>query len=118
MHPNVSGEFIMNAFPWVIAGVGAGLAAYFILNQPDPQFATGYDEIEDAAGKTAFWGSKQRVRGAGGSLVGKLKEGVGRATGDDQLETEGVVDQVAGTVQDVAGQAAHAVADTIHELNR
>ena len=108
----------MRALPWIVAGVGVSLAAYFVLNQPGPQFATGNDDIEDAAGETAFWGSKQRVKGAGGGLVGKLKEGVGRVTGDDQLESEGLVDQAVGTVQDTAGQAAHAVADTIHELNR
>jgi uncharacterized protein YjbJ (UPF0337 family) len=108
----------MKALPWLIAGVGLGLAAYFVLNQPGPQYATGNDDIEDAAGKTALWGSKQRIKGTGRGLGGKLKEGVGRATGDDQLESEGVVDQVAGAVQDTAGQAAHAVADTIHELNR
>jgi len=108
----------MKALPWLIAGVGLGLATYFVLNQPGPQYATGNDDIEDAAGKTAFWGSKQRVKGTGGGLVGKLKEGVGRATGDEQLETEGIVDKAAGAVQDTAGEAAHAVADTIHDLNR
>ena len=108
----------MRVVPWIIAGIGVGLTAYFVLHQPGPQFATGNDDIEEAAGKTAFWGSKQRVKGTGRGLVGKLKEGVGRATGDDQLESEGVVDQVAGAVQNTAGQAAYAVADTIHELNR
>ncbi len=107
----------MRALPWIVAGVGVSVAAYFVLNQPGPQFATGNGNIEDAAGKPAFWGSKQRVRGTGGGLVEKLKEGVGRATGDDQLETEGLVEQAVGTVRDTAGQAAHAVADTIHELN-
>ena len=108
----------MKALPWLIAGVGLGLVAYFVLNQPGPQYATGNDDIEEAAGNTAFWGSKQRVKGTGRGLGGKLKEGVGRVTGDEQLETEGVVDQVAGAVQDAAGHAAHAVADTMHELNR
>jgi hypothetical protein len=27
-------KFIMRALPWIIAGVGVGLAAYFVLNQP------------------------------------------------------------------------------------
>lgn len=108
----------MKALPWVIAGVGVGLAAYFVLNQPGAQFATGNDDVEDAAGKTANWGSKQRLKGTGGGLVGKIKEGVGRATGDDQLASEGVADQAMGAVKDAAGQAAHAVADTIHNLNR
>jgi uncharacterized protein YjbJ (UPF0337 family) len=108
----------MRALPWIIAGVGVGLTAYFILNQPGPQFATGNDDVEDAAVKTANWGSKQRIRGIGGGLVGKLKEGLGRATGDQELQGEGALDQVVGAVQETAGQAAHAVADTIHELNR
>jgi hypothetical protein len=40
----------MKALPWLIADVGHGLAAYFVLNQPDPQYATGNDDIEDPAG--------------------------------------------------------------------
>jgi uncharacterized protein YjbJ (UPF0337 family) len=50
--------------------------------------------------------------------VGKLKEGAGRVTGGDQLAGEGVVDQAVGTVKDTAGQAAQALGETIHELNR
>jgi len=108
----------MKALPWLIAGVGFGLAAYFVLNQPGPQYATGNDDIEDAAGRTTFWGSKQRAGGAGRGLVGKLKEGVGRIAGDDDLAGEGVADQVIGAVKDTAGQAAQAVGETIHDLNR
>jgi uncharacterized protein YjbJ (UPF0337 family) len=108
----------MKALPWIIAGVGVGLIAYFVLNQPGPQFATGNDDIEDAAVRTANWGSKQRIKGTGGGLVGKLKEGVGRAVGDEELAGEGALDQAVGAVQDTAGQGAHLVADTIHELNR
>src|ERR1700710_965677 len=108
----------MKTFTWIVGGLALGLAAFFVLNQPGPQYATGNDDIEDAAGETSAWGSKQRLKGTGGSLVGKLKEGVGNATGNDELAGEGVLDQVTGTVKDTAGQAAHAVADTIHELNR
>jgi uncharacterized protein YjbJ (UPF0337 family) len=108
----------MRALPWIIASVGVGLTAYFVLNQPGPQFATGNDDVEDAAVTTANWGSKQRMKGTGRGLVAKVKEGVGRAIGDQELQGEGALDQVVGAVQDTAGQAAHAVADTIHELNR
>ncbi len=108
----------MKALPWIIAGVGLGLAVYFVSNQPGPQYATGNDDVEDAASKTSLWGSKQRLTGQGGGLVGKLKQGVGQATGNDKLAGEGVVDQVVGTVKDTAGQAAHAVAKTVHDLNR
>jgi uncharacterized protein YjbJ (UPF0337 family) len=51
-------------------------------------------------------------------LVGKLKEGVGRATGDDELAEEGVGEQIVGSVKGAVGEAAHAVGETIHELNR
>jgi len=108
----------MKALPWFIAGVGVGIAAYVVLNQPGPQYTTGNDDVEYAAGRTTFWGSKQRLSGTGRGLVGKLKEGVGRVTGDDQLADQGIADQVAGAVKDTAGQAAQAVGQTIHELNR
>jgi uncharacterized protein YjbJ (UPF0337 family) len=108
----------MKALPWILAGVGVGLVTYFALNQPGLQYETGNDDIEDAADRTAFWGSKQRVSGAGGTLFGKVKEGVGRATGDAQLADEGAADQVVGAVKDTVGSAAQAVGQTIHNLNR
>jgi uncharacterized protein YjbJ (UPF0337 family) len=101
-----------------MVGVGLGAAAYFVLNQPGPQYATGNDDIEDAADRTALWGSKQRLAGTGRGLGGKIKEGVGRVTGDDSLAGEGVLDQVTGAVKDAAGGVAQSVGQTIHELNR
>ncbi len=108
----------MKALTWVIAGVGASIAAYFVLNQPGPRYATGDDDVEYAAGRAAFWGSKQRISGIGGGLAGKLKEGIGRATGNEQLAGDGVTDQLAGAVKDTAGKAAQVAGQTIHDLNR
>jgi uncharacterized protein YjbJ (UPF0337 family) len=108
----------MKALPWIIAGLGAGIAAYIVLNQPGPEYATGNDDIENAAGRTSLWGSKQRLSGTGVGLVGKFKEGVGRATGNDQLADEGFADQVAGAVKKAAGGVAQAAGQTIHDLNR
>ena len=108
----------MKALGWILAGVGVGLAAYVVLNQPGPQYATGSDDIEDAADQTSLWGSKQRISGAGRQLFGKIKEVAGQATGDPELADEGVGDQVVGAVKDTAGAAAHAVGETLHELNR
>ena len=108
----------MRALPWIIAGVGMGLAAYIVLNRPGPEYATGNDDIENFAGKTALWGSKQRISGTGRGLVGKFKEGLGQVSGDDRLSDEGVADQVIGGIQDTAGKAAHVVGDVIHDLNR
>jgi uncharacterized protein YjbJ (UPF0337 family) len=117
-HPTSSGEHIVKTLPWIVAGVGLGFAAYIVLNTPPPQYSTGSDDIEDAADKTSLWGSKQRIAGAGRSIAGRVKEGIGRATGDDELAGEGVADQVVGVAKDTAGSAAHAVSNTIHELNR
>jgi uncharacterized protein YjbJ (UPF0337 family) len=108
----------MKALTWVIAGVGAGIAAYIVLNQPGPRYATGDDDVEYAAGRAALWGSKQRISGIGGGLAGKLKEGIGRATGNEQLAGDGVTDQFAGAVKETAGKAAQVAGQTIHDLNR
>jgi uncharacterized protein YjbJ (UPF0337 family) len=108
----------MKALTWVIAGVCVGVAAYIVLNQPGPQYATGDDDVEYAANRTALWGSKQRISGIGGSLAGKVEEGIGRATGNDRLAGEGVTEQVAGAVKDTAGKAAQVAGQTIHDLNR
>jgi uncharacterized protein YjbJ (UPF0337 family) len=108
----------MKTLAWVIAGVGAGIAAYIVLNQPGPRYATGDDDVEYAAGRAALWGSKQRISGIGGGLAGKLKEGIGRATGNEQLAGDGVTDQLAGAVKETAGKAAQAAGQTIHDLNR
>jgi uncharacterized protein YjbJ (UPF0337 family) len=108
----------MKALTWIFAGVGVGMVAYIVLNQPGPVYATGDDDVEYAAGRAALWGSKQRLYGRGGDLAGKLKEGVGRATGNDQLADEGVADQLVGAVKDTAGKAAQVAGQTIHDLNR
>ncbi len=108
----------MKALTWVIAGVGIGVAAYIVLNQPGPQYATGDDDVEYAADRTSLWGSKQRLYGRGSGLAGKVKEGLGRATGNDRLADEGVADQVVGAVRDAAGKAAQVAGQTIHDLNR
>jgi uncharacterized protein YjbJ (UPF0337 family) len=109
----------MKALPWIIAGVSAGAAlAYVMLNQPRPQAETGWDSVENAADRAWGWGSKTRLSGAGRSAGGKLKEGLGRVLGDSDLADEGVGDQAVGALQSGAGKLAHAVGETIHDLNR
>ena len=108
----------MKNLPWFLAALGLGVAAYVIAKTPGPEYATGSDTLEDAARGTSQWGSKNRVRGAGGRFVGKLKEGVGRATGDADLQDEGVGQQIAGSLKNAAGQVAQAAGQTIHDLNR
>jgi uncharacterized protein YjbJ (UPF0337 family) len=46
---------------------------------------------------------KDRVEGAGKNIAGKIKEGVGKITGDTKTEAEGKADQVEGKVQNTIG---------------
>ena len=108
----------MKSFPWILAAVALGLAAYVVVNTPAPQAATGSDDVEDAARKTSQWGSKKRITGTGGDLLGKVKEGFGNVTGDQDTAAEGVGEQIVGKVKDAAGQVAQAAGQTIHELNK
>jgi uncharacterized protein YjbJ (UPF0337 family) len=109
----------MKALPWVVLGVGVGAAlAYVVLNEPRPQAETGWDPMENAANRAWRWGSKARVSGAGTNVAGKVKEGLGRVLGDDDLADEGVADQAVGAMKSGAGELAHAVGETIHDLNR
>jgi uncharacterized protein YjbJ (UPF0337 family) len=102
----------MRALPWIIAGVGIGMGVTLLLfNESEPEYATGHDGVERAARKTFGWGTKKRAEG-------KIKEGVGRLTGDDQMAAEGAADRVVGQVKDAAGQVGHAAGETIHDLNR
>jgi uncharacterized protein YjbJ (UPF0337 family) len=104
-------------FPWMIAAAGLGFAAYVVFNR-SAMYASGPGDAEDA-GRMAFgWGTKQRASGVGGQLSGRLKEGVGRITGNDNLAGEGIADQAAGLAKDAAGSVAQAVGQTIHELTR
>jgi uncharacterized protein YjbJ (UPF0337 family) len=54
----------------------------------------------------------------GSTVAGKVKQGVGRVLGDDDLAGEGVLDQAVGAVKDTAGDVAQAAGQTIHDLNR
>ena len=109
----------MKGLPWIVVGVGVGFALlYVMLNEPRPEAETGWDSVENAASKAWRWGSKARLSGAGTNTAGRFKEGLGRVLGDDDLADEGVTDQLVGTVKTGAGKLAHAVGETIHDLNR
>jgi uncharacterized protein YjbJ (UPF0337 family) len=48
---------------------------------------------------------KDRVEGTGTNIKGKIKEGVGKMTGDAKTEVEGQADQVKGKAQNAVGGA-------------
>jgi uncharacterized protein YjbJ (UPF0337 family) len=108
----------VKALAWMAIGVSIGVAAYIIMNQPGSMSPTGDPDVEDAADRTALWGSKQRVTGTGSRLKSQIKEGIGRAIGDDELVGEGAAHQVVGAVKDVAGKVAQAAGQTLHDVNQ
>ena len=46
---------------------------------------------------------KDRVEGAAHQVKGKVKEGIGKATGDTRTEAEGKAEKAAGKVQNAVG---------------
>jgi uncharacterized protein YjbJ (UPF0337 family) len=54
---------------------------------------------------------ENRLEGTARNLGGKIKEDVGRVTGDTKTRTEGLVNQAAGAAQDLYGQARDSAAD-------
>ena len=102
----------MKAFPWIVAIAAVGTAVYVVMRRQNQQRMSGGD-LDSAADNVGFWGSKQRVSGAGSQIGGNLKQGLGKLTGDRQMQGEGVLDQAVGTVKDAAGKAARAVSDTL-----
>ena len=46
---------------------------------------------------------KDRIQGSAEQTKGKVKEVVGKATGDSKLESEGRADQLKGKVQNAVG---------------
>ena len=52
-----------------------------------------------------------RIEGAAKNMGGKVKEGVGKMTGDTKLQAEGKADQVEGKVQNAVGGAKDSLRD-------
>lgn len=52
---------------------------------------------------------KDRIEGAAEQAKGKVKEAVGKVTGDSKTEAEGKADQVKGKVQNAVGGFKDAV---------
>ena len=48
--------------------------------------------------------SDNRVEGAGHKIMGSIKEGIGKLTGDAKLEAEGMAEKTGGSVQNAAGK--------------
>jgi uncharacterized protein YjbJ (UPF0337 family) len=56
------------------------------------------------------------LTGSATDLGGKLKDGLGKATGDDSLRAEGKTDQATGTAQKTYGEAKDVVENGIRPI--
>ena len=54
---------------------------------------------------------QDRIEGAAKNMGGKVKDGLGKATGDEKMKAEGRADQVEGKVQNTVGGVKDAVRD-------
>jgi uncharacterized protein YjbJ (UPF0337 family) len=53
--------------------------------------------------------SKERVEGVTQKGVGAVKEGVGKAVGNERLQAEGMADKAAGSAKEAVGKGKDAV---------
>jgi uncharacterized protein YjbJ (UPF0337 family) len=56
---------------------------------------------------------EDKVRGAGNETTGNVKQAVGQATGNEQLEAEGKVQEVKGEAQGILGKAKEAIGNAL-----
>ena len=56
---------------------------------------------------------KDEAKGAAKDVKGSIKEGVGKATGNDRMAAEGAADRVAGKVQKGVGSLKDAARDAL-----
>lgn len=107
----------MTKFLWIIGGATLAAAVYVVMNQSVGPLAPA-DGVEDTAARLGAWGTKQRVTGAGGQVLGRVEQGAANLAGNPDLADQGVFDEAAGAMKNAAGKAAQAVGSTIHEINK
>ena len=59
--------------------------------------------------------TSDKVSGLANQAAGKIKKGVGKATGDAKLETEGAAQDAKGKVQKGIGDAKGAIKDAVNK---
>lgn len=57
-----------------------------------------------------------KIKGVANDAIGNVKQGIGRATGNKELEAEGVAQEAKGEVQKAVGEAKGAVKSGVDKL--
>lgn len=60
--------------------------------------------------------NRDELEGKGEQLKGKIKQGIGKMTGDERMKDEGAADEVAGEVQEGFGRGRRKVGEAIEDL--
>lgn len=60
--------------------------------------------------------NKDEVEGKFDQAKGAVKEGVGRAVGDDEMEAEGSADRAGGKLQEGYGEVKRKVGDAVKDV--
>ena len=58
-----------------------------------------------------------KIKGVANQVSGKVKEGVGKAIGNEQMQVEGMAQQVKGKTQRKIGEAKSAVKDVADKVS-
>jgi uncharacterized protein YjbJ (UPF0337 family) len=61
--------------------------------------------------------TKDKVTGAANQVGGKIKEGVGKVIGNEQMQAEGKIQQVKGQAQQKVGEAKSAIKDAAESVS-
>ncbi|ODT14725.1 MAG: CsbD family protein [Kaistia sp. SCN 65-12] len=54
-----------------------------------------------------------KIKGVANEAIGNAKQGIGKATGNDRLRAEGIVQEIKGEAQQAVGKAKDAVKNVV-----
>lgn len=60
-------------------------------------------------------GTSDKIKGVANEAVGNIKQGVGKVTGNEELQVKGAVQEKKGEAQQVEGDVKNAVKDTVKQ---
>jgi len=61
---------------------------------------------------------KDRIKGAADQAKGAVKEVVGKAIGDQKMQTEGTINKLTGKVESAVGGAKDTLRDTVSKVTK